>query len=267
MYKRKIQKTNSIDVNIFDESKFETNSKWRKILKSLVTVDSLKQLKKLYNSFLTSKFSKMSRDSHMTSKRLQKMLFNVKLSFQEQDLLIEMLYKRKIILIWNFSEIDKVRSEIMKDQKIRIISHKTWQTSDFSVSKALKLIIIKMLQERINADLLEFNFDLYRNLWFLINKKIKNKYRMINAIMNMKKVIIRDVNLSFNVKKFLKEFADMLITSLINFFFNYDQMMFVEKCRNLTTFMISFELLRMIRFFQKIINSIAQFVKIIIKIF
>ena len=43
--------------------------------------------------------------------------------------------------------------------------------------------------------------------------------------------------------------------------------MLVEKCRDLTTFMISFKLLRMIKLFQKIINSIVQFVKVIIKIF
>ena len=48
--------------------------------------------------------------------------------------------------------------------------------------------------------------------------------------MNMNKIIIYDVNLLFNIKKFLKEFADMLITSLINFFFDYDQIMLVEKC-------------------------------------
>ena len=63
---------------------------------------------------------------------------------------------------------------------------------------------------------------LQQQLKILINKKVKNKYRMINAIMNMNEVIIHDVNLLFNVKKFSKEFADMLITSLINFFFNYD---------------------------------------------
>ena len=85
--------------------------------------------------------------------------------------------------------------------------------------------------------------------------------------MNMNEIIIRDVNLSLNVKKFSKEFADMLITSLINFFFDYDQVMLVEKCRNLTTFMISLELLKMIKLFQKVINLITQFVKMIIKIF
>ena len=83
----------------------------------------------------------------------------------------------------------------------------------------------------------------------------------------MNEIIIRDVNLSLNVNRFWKEFANMLITSLINFFFDYDQVMLVEKCRNLTTFMTSFELLKMIKLSQKIINSIAQFVRIIIKIF
>ena len=80
---------------------------------------------------------------------------------------------------------------------------------------------------------------------------------MINAIINMNEVIIRDVNLSFNIKKFFKEFTDMLITSLINFFFDYDQMMLVEKCRDLTTFMTFLEFLKMIKFSQKIVNLIA----------
>ena len=92
MYKRKTQKTNSIDVSILNESKSETNSKWKKILKLFVIVDSLKQLKKLYDFFLTFKFSKINRNSRMISKRLQKMLFNAELSFQKQNLLIEMFY-------------------------------------------------------------------------------------------------------------------------------------------------------------------------------
>ena len=90
---------------------------------------------------------------------------------------------------------------------------------------------------------------------------------MINMIMNMNKMIIRDINLSFNIKEFLKKFTNMLITSLIDFFPDYDQITFVEKCRNLIIFMISFKFLRIIRFSQKIINSIVQFVKMIIKIF
>ena len=80
---------------------------------------------------------------------------------------------------------------------------------------------------------------------------------MINAIMNINEMIIRDINLSFNVEKFLKKFINMLITSLINFFFDYDQITFVKKCRNLTIFMISLELLKIIKLSQKIINLIT----------
>ena len=90
---------------------------------------------------------------------------------------------------------------------------------------------------------------------------------MINAIMNMNEIIICDVNLPFNVEKFLKKFANMLITFLIDFFSNYDQITLAKKCRNLTIFMISFEFLRMIKLSQKVINLIIQFVKIIIEIF
>ena len=42
--------------------------------------------------------------------------------------------------------------------------------------------------------------------------------------------------------------------------------MFIEKCRNLIAFMTSLKLLRMIKFLQKVINSIIQFVKMIIEI-
>ena len=83
----------------------------------------------------------------------------------------------------------------------------------------------------------------------------------------MNEIIICDVNLLLNIKKFLKEFINMLIMLLINFFFDYDQMMLVEKCRDLTTFMTSFEFLKMIKLSQKIINSIVQFVRMITEIF
>ena len=80
-------------------------------------------------------------------------------------------------------------------------------------------------------------------------------------------MIIRNINLPFNVKKFSKEFANMLITSLIDFFFDYDQITLAKKCRDLTTFIIFLEFLKMIKLSQKIINLIVQFVKMIIEIF
>ena len=145
--------------------------------------------------------------------------------------------------------------------------HKVWQIFDFFVSKILKLIIVNMLQKRISVKFLKLCFESYCNSWFLINKKTKNKYQMINVAMNMNEIIIRDVNLSFNVEKFLKEFARICVAFLINFFFEYDQVILIEKSRDLTAFMISLSLLRMTRLSQNAINSMTQFVRIIIEIF
>ena len=61
---------------------------------------------------------------------------------------------------------------------------------------------------------------------------------MINVAMNMNKIIVRNINLLFNVEEFSKEFAKMYIAFLIDFFFEYDQMILIEKFRDLTTFMI-----------------------------
>ena len=148
----------------------------------------------------------------------------------------------------------------MKNQKIRTMSHKVWQTFDFSVLKTLKLIVVNILQKRINVGLLKSCFESYCNPWFLINKKIKNKYQMINAAINMNEVIIRNVNLPFNVEKFLKEFAKMCVDFLIDFFSKYDQMILIEKSRDLTAFITFLNLFRIIRLSLNAINSMTQFV-------
>ena len=225
-----------MNVEITNESRSRTNSKWRGILKLPVTSKSVEQLSDVYDPFLTSKFSKIRQNFKLTSKRLQKMLFGTELSPQERKLMLELFYRREAVLAWNFSEIGRVRPEVMKNQKIRTMSHKIWQTLDFPVPKTLKFIVVNMLQERISAELLEPCFGPYRNPWFLIDKKIKNKYRMVNAAMNMNGVIIRDVNLPFNVEEFSEEFAGMCVASLIDFFSGYDQVVLAEKSRDLTAF-------------------------------
>ena len=90
---------------------------------------------------------------------------------------------------------------------------------------------------------------------------------MINVAMNMNEVIIRDINLLFNVEEFSKEFARMCVVFLINFFFEYNQVILIEKSRDLTIFMIFLNLFRITRLLQNAINSMIQFVQIIIEIF
>ena len=79
-----------------------------------------------------------------------------------------------------------------------------------------------MLRKRIKNDLLKKSYDFYQNSWFLVDKKDKEKYRLINVAMKMNEVIIHDVNLFSSVNEFSKKFANMTIISLIDFFSQYN---------------------------------------------
>jgi hypothetical protein len=63
-----------------------------------------------------------------------------------------------------------------------------------------------------------------------------------------------------------KEFADCVIASLMNLFFEYDQLSLTEKCRDMIAFMISLDLMKMITILMNAINSMTQFVRVINKI-
>jgi len=89
---------------------------------------------------------------------------------------------------------------------------------------------------------------------------------MINAAMNMNKIIIRDVNLLSDVNEFFEEFAGIIMIFLIDLFSEYDQITLTKIYRDLTAFMTSLRLLRQTTLSQDVINFVAQFVRVIIKI-
>ena len=66
MYKWKASKINPINVEITDESKSKTNSKWKEILKSLITSKFVEQLSDVYNSFPIFKISKTRQSFKLT---------------------------------------------------------------------------------------------------------------------------------------------------------------------------------------------------------
>ncbi len=122
-----------------------------------------------------------------------------------------------------------------------------------------------MLKNWIKHDILKFCHDLYQNFWFLIKKKF-NQYCIINAAMNMNKIIIRDINLFSDVNEFFKEFVDMIMIFLIDLFSEYNQITLTKIYQDLTMFMTSLRLLQQMMLLQDVINFVAQFVRVIIKI-
>jgi hypothetical protein len=56
----------------------------------------------------------------------------------------------------------------------------------------------------------------------LAKKKDKISYRLVNAVMEMNRVIIRDANMSLSADEFAEEFFEYAVASLIDFFSKYD---------------------------------------------
>jgi hypothetical protein len=92
----------------------------------------------------------------------------------------------------------------------------------FPISRALKEKVIKMLNDRIKRGMLKKSEGPYRNPWFLTKKKDKISYRLVNAIMEINRVTIRDINMSPSADEFAEKFSGYAIISLINFFSKYD---------------------------------------------
>ncbi len=109
--------------------------------------------------------------------------------------------------------------------------------------------MIEIFKDRVKKDIFKLSYDPYRNPWFLVKKKEKGKYRLINTVIKINRVIIRDANLPSFINEFFKEFAEYIILFLIDFFSSYNRIEFNKKNKNLIAFYISIELLKMIIFF------------------
>ncbi len=76
--------------------------------------------------------------------------------------------------------------------------------------------------------------------------------------MHINKVTIQNVNISLNIKQFVKEFAELQTINLVNMQSEYDQIELNKKSCNLTDFMTVLSLLRNCTLIQNETNSVVQ---------
>ena len=77
-------------------------------------------------------------------------------------------------------------------------------------------------------------------------KKEKKIYRLINKVIKINAITIQNANVPLLINKFSKEFARCKITSLINFFFKYNQMKLNKRCKNMTAIITPQKLIKQI---------------------
>ena len=64
---------------------------------------------------------------------------------------------------------------------------------------------------------------LHQNPWYLVKKSIPGKYRLVNVEVELNRITIRDANLPPSADQFSEEFAGSTLSSLIDFFSDYNQ--------------------------------------------
>ena len=106
------------------------------------------------------------------------------------------------------------------------------------------------IKEKLINDILKFSQELYRNRYFLVVKKNSDKYRFINNIQSLNKVIIHDFEMSLLMNKFLKDFVEYSIIFIVDYFADYYQISLDRFSRDLIAFMSLLKLVRMTRLSQ-----------------
>jgi hypothetical protein len=114
-----------------------------------------------------------------------------------------------------------------------------------------------MLKERLNKGVLEYSKGPYKNPWFLVKKKKPGDYKLINSATHLNTVTRRDTNLLPSINEFAEEFIGCHITSLVDLYSGYNQMLLYLKNRDLTAFFTLLRLLRNTMLPQRAINSVA----------
>jgi len=218
-----------------------------------------------YDQYITSRFSRIARGSRLKPERIDRLKIGADLTPNEKEFLIEILYRREEALAWDFSEMSRIHPEVAPPQKIRTVPHEAWQAHSFPIPKGLTRTVIQMLEERLKSGVLERCDGPYRNPWFLVKKK-SGKYRVVNAAMEMNKYTVRDANLPPNCDEFSEQCAGMAVATLMDWFSGYDQCTLHPESRDMTAFQTPLGLLRQTTLPMGATNSVAQFLRITLRI-
>ena len=263
-YKRVAQKVKLVDSSKTDGSIPGGTATWKLdvMAKEVYVPDSFDK----YAKWLISRFSGLAKGARLTLEQIAELRIGPHLTLNEREILLEMLYNREVAISYSFETIRRVSESVAPPQEIQTVSHKLWQVKGFQIPKALHPTTISMLKQRLKMGVIEPCYGPYRNPWYLVKKNKPGEYRLVNAAIEINRVTLQDANLLPQVDKFSEEFAGYAVTSLLDLFSEYDQVLLAVECRDLTGFQTPLGLMQMTTLPQGATNSVAQFTQITCKI-
>ena len=212
------------------------------------------------------KREKVPRGSRLTPERLAAMkIGNGFLSDAEKQLFIDILFEFEGAIAFTDSEMGLLDPSIEPPVVIPTVPHEPWQQQNLRLPKAMEEAATEIVKEKLQHGLLEFSQGPYRSRYFLVEKKPKGAWRLINDVQQLNKVTIRDSGMPPAVDEFSEDFAGYPITSAIDYYSGYYQIPLDKESRDLTAFLTMLGLVRMTRLPTGWTNSVANFMRVIAK--
>lgn len=147
------------------------------------------------------------------------------LSNVEKQLFIDILFKYKSAIAFDDSEMSLLGPEIEFPIVIHTIPHILWQQHNIRLPYAMKEAATDIVKEKLTNGLIEFSQGPYRSRYFLAEKKGYKKWWFINDVQFLNEVMIKNSGIPPSVDEFSEDFASYPITSAIEYYFDYDQIL------------------------------------------
>jgi transposase InsO family protein len=207
------------------------------------------------------------RGSRLTPERLKMIkIGDGKLSEGEKGLFVDSLFEFEGAIAFDDDEMGLLDTRIEPPVKAHVIPHIPWQQSNLRLPKAMQDIATTIVKEKLEKGLFERSFGPYRSRYFLVAKKPDGSWRFINDVQPLNKVTIRDAGMPPAVDDFSEDFAGYPITSSVDFYSSYNEILLDIESRDLTAFLTEIGLIRQTRLPQGWTNSVAVFQRIICKV-
>jgi len=207
------------------------------------------------------------RGSRLTPERLAKMRIGTDfLTDTEKQLFIDILFEFEPVLAFDDSEMGLLNPDVEPPVEIHTVPHVPWQQQNLRLPKAMQEAASAILKKKLASGILEHSQGAYRNRYFLVAKKNPGEYRLINDVQPLNAVTIRDSCMPPSVDDFSEDFAGYPILTSVDMFSGYDQINLHECSRDFTAFMTDLGLLRCTRIPPGWANSVAVFMRVILKI-
>jgi hypothetical protein len=201
----------------------------------------------------------VERKCHGTPERLAKMKIGVGfLSEEEKQLFIDILFKYEGAIAFDDSEMGLLDPRIEPPIKIHTVPHQPWQQVNLRLPKAMQDEATRQVKEKLDLGILEFSQGPYRSRYFLVQKKEPGSWRFINDVQPLNKITIREAGMPPAVDEFSEDFAGYPITSAIDYYSGYFQLLLDIESRDCTAFLTDIGLVRNTRLPQGWTNLVAS---------